>query len=220
MKPYYERNGIAIYHGDNLEVLSDLEADRGQWCIVTDPPYGTGWVRGGGGVGEFDGALQRPEWDVWSEEWLTLLLHAGPRPACFAVFCPDVRVGDLVKHFEAYSFRYYVKSNPRPPLGGRDAPSVEPILVSPRVRFGDKTSHFVAYNGDCPLHPCQKPEPLLRWLVNGVASPDEVVVDPFAGSGSTLRAAKDLGRKAIGIEREERYCEVAAKRLAQEVLFA
>ena len=66
-------------------------------------------------------------------------------------------------------------------------------------------------------HPTQKNEKLMRRLVSLTKS--GTVLDPFMGSGTTLRAAKDLGRKAIGIEIEERYCEIAAKRLAQEVLF-
>lgn len=67
-------------------------------------------------------------------------------------------------------------------------------------------------------HPCSKPIRMWRWLVNRTSMPQEIILDPFMGSGTTLRAAKDLGRKAIGIEIEEKYCEIAAKRLAQEVL--
>jgi site-specific DNA-methyltransferase (adenine-specific) len=66
-------------------------------------------------------------------------------------------------------------------------------------------------------HPTQKPISIIAPLIRCSASEGEVVLDPFMGSGTTLRAAKDLGRKAIGIEIEERYCEIAAKRMAQEV---
>lgn len=68
------------------------------------------------------------------------------------------------------------------------------------------------------VHPTQKPVALMKWVLNLKWVQGETVVDPYMGAGSTLRAAKDLGRKAIGIEIEERYCEIAANRLRQEVL--
>lgn len=67
-------------------------------------------------------------------------------------------------------------------------------------------------------HPTGKPLRLITQLVTLFSDPGELILDPFMGSGTTLRAAKDLGRRAIGIEIEERYCEIAVKRLAQEVL--
>ena len=67
-------------------------------------------------------------------------------------------------------------------------------------------------------HPCPKPVDLMRQIVDWVCPTNGVLVDPFMGSGSTLRAAKDLGRRAIGIEQSERYCEIAARRMGQEVL--
>jgi site-specific DNA-methyltransferase (adenine-specific) len=67
-------------------------------------------------------------------------------------------------------------------------------------------------------HPCPKPEELCRYVVDLFSANGQLVVDPFMGSGTTLRAAKDLGRRAIGIEICEEYCEIAAKRLSQKVL--
>ena len=80
--------------------------------------------------------------------------------------------------------------------------------------------HYGTVKGaDRPDHPCPKPLALMRELVSLFTDPGETILDPFAGSGTTLRAAKDLGRRAIGIEMNEAYCEVAAKRMQQESLF-
>ena len=80
---------------------------------------------------------------------------------------------------------------------------------------GRQVTEMAEKNG----HPCPKPIGAWRWLAAKVAQQGETLVDPFMGSGTTLRAAKDLGLRAVGIEIEERYCEIAAKRLVQEVLF-
>jgi len=68
------------------------------------------------------------------------------------------------------------------------------------------------------LHPCPKPMQAWKWLVNKVAGPEDIILDPFMGSGTTLLAAKELGIRAIGIELEERYCELAVSRLGQGIL--
>ena len=199
MTPYYEQDGIAIYHGDCLDVLRRMTV----WSILTDPPYGTGWVRGGGSVGEFNASHQQPAWDVFSLEWLSV-----SRPAEWIAFAPNSRAVDMRK--VASSEVSWRKTNPRP-----NAPATEPIFLSPmRVPAGIE---WVGYNGDTPHHPCEKPVDLMTWLL-GFLRPDRPVVDPFMGSGSTLVAAKRAGRRAIGIEINERYCEIATRRLAQGVL--
>jgi DNA modification methylase len=84
-------------------------------------------------------------------------------------------------------------------------------------------SSVTIYHGDCRHdkgneHPCPKPVRLFTWLIEQPSEATHTIINPFMGSGTTLRGAKDLGRKAIGIEIEENYCEIAAKRIAQEVL--
>jgi site-specific DNA-methyltransferase (adenine-specific) len=201
LKPYYEEEGITIYHGDCREILPQLEPVD---LVLTDPPYGTGWVRGGGAVGEFSAKHERPEWDVFSMDWLALV-----KTKRLAIFTPVSRLEETCNAIPRRSVIYYRKTNVRP--GGKDR---EPVVISPAISADD----FTTYNGDCPLHPCQKPIELIAWLIELLSVEGDTLVDPFMGSGTTLRAAKDLGRKAIGIEIEEKYCEIAAKRLGQMVL--
>lgn len=204
IKPYYQEAGITIYHGDCRDVLPTLP--RG-FVVVTDQPYGTGWIRGGGKkAGEFKAKHERPSWDVWNLDWVDLCKDARR----IAAFSPVGKELELAGKFGESSRLIYRKTNVRP--GGAD---YEPVRVYPPLPSDYEMS---AYNGDAPFHPCQKPIELMRWILGKVCKPNDLVVDVFMGSGTTLRAAKDLGLQAIGIELEEKYCEIAANRLRQEVL--
>lgn len=205
MKPYYQDDAVTIYHGDCAQISPLLDPGM---IVITDQPYGTGWVRGGGKVGEFKASHEKPDWDVWSPLWVSSL----NRPRVIAGFCPVGRAEEFAHTLEFPALLYYQKTNVRP--NGVDR---EVIVVSPPPRQ-NKPWRKVAYNGDMPLHPCQKPIEVMLWLVDLLSTQYDTILDPFTGSGTTLRAAKDLGRKAIGIELEERYCEIAAKRMQQEVL--
>jgi site-specific DNA-methyltransferase (adenine-specific) len=205
LKAYYEENGIDIYHGDYRDVIPPLRLAGHIHvdAIVTDQPFGTGWVRGGKSVGVFEAQHEKPAWDVFSLEWRDLL------PVKFwATFCPNSQAQAMSAWATArVSWR---KTNPRP-----NGPETEPIFMSPI--FLPEGLEWTGYNGDTPNHPCEKPVELMQWLL-GFCDPTWSILDPFMGSGTTLRAAKNLGRKAIGVELEERYCEIAANRLRQEVL--
>lgn len=198
--------GVELYLGDCREILPTLgKVD----AVVTDQPYGTGWVRGGGkNAGDFAASGEKPAWDVWNTDWIKLA-----QADTFAAFCPSSRLRDLLNDFGGGQLRTYVKSNPRPALG-TDAPSLEPIVIYPKVRFGS-TQHLVAYNGDNQFHPTQKPLSIMQWLVEGVSAPGELVCDPFMGSGSTGVAAVRLGRRFIGIEIEPQYFEAACRRIGE-----
>ena len=212
MKPYYDDGQITIYHGDCREILPTLEPVD---LVLTDPPYGINYRSGH--IGKLPRQIVG---DVTSELRDWLLNHRLPKPlACFATWrCqpPSPPRGCLVWH----------KS-----VGGMGdlafpwSPTFELIWIYGdgwKGHRGDAvlTSKTIVTWNTGParrLHPHEKPVDLMEQLL--LKAPNAgTILDPFMGSGTTLRAAKDLGRRAIGIEIEERYCEVAVKRLAQEVL--
>lgn len=205
MTPYYEHGGITIYHGDCRGVIAHVSAN----VVITDPPYGHGSTpkRGGRVEGTLDysngtGGVSLP-WDNADDSWLDS--WSGPA----AVFMSVSRCFQVSERMKADGMLVYVKTNPHP-CGS----SFEPCLTR---GFGVGARHVLAYNAaNGNEHPTQKPLAVMRFVVD--RAPSGVVLDPFMGSGTTLVAAKNLGRKAIGIEIEERYCEIAAKRLAQEML--
>lgn len=215
MAPYYEQDGIAIYHGDCREVLPTLGPVD---LLLTDPPYG---IRYASGMTGHDGGTALPgivgDEDTELRDYVLRTVDAPAlvfgtwkvaRPAnCRAVLTWDkgdhVGMGDLSLPWKPNTEEIYVLG---PGYQGHRGGSV---LRFPAPVSWNSTSHG-------RRHPHEKPVALIEALLT--KHPGHVVLDPFAGSGSTLRAAKDLGRRAIGIEIEERYCEIAAKRLQQSVL--
>jgi hypothetical protein len=217
-RPYYDEDGIQIWHGD----CRQLDAwDIAGGVMVTDPPYGIAWRSHGGGRGvtrtvKHDGIAHDDDVGVRDE----VLRRWGDRPAMvFGSFRapPPARVAQvLVWH----------KGGTNGVIGAttgfrRDA---DPIYLTGRwpVRPVEWSSVVRSVRGSwndemtATGHPHTKPVDLMKLLVH--RAPPGTVVDPFMGSGTTLRAAKDLGRPAIGVEVDERYCEIAARRLAQGVL--
>ena len=111
-----------------------------------------------------------------------------------------------------------------PPGLGRDILPPGVVLahragrVQPLDAFVIPNGTIVSANREVDDHPCPKPVPVYSWLIAELCQDDGIVLDPFMGSGTTLQAAKNIGRRAVGIEKEERYCEIAARRLQQSVL--
>ena len=202
-KPYFENDGITIYHGDCREFLPYVSVD----AVVTDPPYGT----------------QVVEWDrPVASEILGACFLASRGYATF--FCSNTRLVHTLNALKAVGADTWVavwhKSNSMG-FERHFAPQWTPIVIAykkPRRFWGKDLC-------DCPMvvhtgvaHPTPKPVTVTGWLIAKSTAVGESVLDPFCGSGTTLVAAKNLRRCAIGIEIEERYCEIAAQRLAQEVL--
>lgn len=214
MKPYYEDDACTIYHGDCLELwpLWDLAGA----VMVTDPPYGIRWT-----VSEYNGG--RAHDGIANDESTgardAVLKLWGERPAIVfgspVVALPRGLRQHLVWQKPADSGMFGAIAGWR-----RDWESIYLLGRGWPQRAADSSGVLRTDAGMGSYlngHPHAKPVDLLRRLIDRCA-PLADIVDPFMGSGTTLRAAKDLGRKAIGIEIEERYCEIAAKRLAQEVL--
>lgn len=214
MNPYYDDGQVTIYHGDCREIDA---WDIASGVMVTDPPYGMGHRSGKAGAFG-DCAIVGDETTDARDAVLALW---APRPALvFGRWSVPKPIGTKTT----------LTWDKGDLIGMGDlslpwGPSTEEIYVLGSGFVGKRGRSVLRYQGIGPyqqargerLHPTQKPVELLRDLISK-CPPLAVVVDPFMGSGTTLRAAKDLGRKAIGVEIEERYCEIAAKRCAQEVL--
>jgi hypothetical protein len=195
--PYYSEDGITIYHADCRDVLPSVFAET----VITDPPYGVGF-RG-------------EHWDKDVPEIAIALPSLFERVAI--VMAPVAMFQFPPPRWVACWAR--PASSSRSLLGGFNHWSPVLLYGDCKMRVDFKSWHAIQHAYPTGFgHPSPKPECLMSWLVDELSEPGETILDPFMGSGTTLRAAKDLGRRAIGIEIEERYCEIAAKRLSQRVL--
>lgn len=205
---YYQDASCTLWHGRCEDVLPMLTGD----VLVTDPPYGIGY--------RTPPSPRRPK-SNWS-----LIGDAEP-------FDPShLLTWQRAVIFGANHFAERLPSSPgwivwdkRYGMPSNDQSDAElawtNILSSVRIIrcIWNGGGSLLAENGPArAIHPTQKPIKLLRAVIALVSTPGEVIVDPYAGTGTTLAAAKSLGRCAVGVEIEERYCEIAATRLCQGVL--
>ena len=211
MKPYYQDESVTIYNADCREVLPTLDKFD---LVLTDPPYGIGEAAG---KNKSRGSKTiAPTNFGASESWddapidpalLALVRRMGHTQIIFG--------GNYYDLPPTSCWLIWDKIN-----GTNDFADCEMAWtnMAQAVRLFRWQWHgFI--QGDMKhkerrQHPTQKPVPLMRWCIEQ-SKTEGTVLDPFMGSGTTLRAAKDLGRKAIGIEIEERYCEIAANRMSQ-----
>ena len=207
MKPYYQDDLVTLYHGDCLELNVWTTAD----VLVTDPPYGVGfqssWTTG----------TQRKS-KIAGDESLAARNNAltawGDKPALVFGTWRAERPANVRQRL------IWVKGDD-PGLGDLSMPwgyGDEEIYVLGHGWIGQRRTNVyripkVAYANN-PGHPTPKPIPLMEALIE--YAPPGIIADPFAGSGATIIAARNLGRNVIGVEIEERYCEMVAKRLSQQ----
>jgi len=206
MKPYYEDELVTLFHGNCLELTDWLTAD----VLVTDPPYGMAYesnrVKGREKApiaGDSDVAVRDAALAAW-----------GSRPAIiFGTWRVDKPAG--VRQTGIWD------KGDDPGMGDLSMPwgsSFEEFYILGQGFVGKRGGAVIRANkppvNNRPDHPTPKPVGLMEALIE--KCPPGVIADPFAGSGATLIAARNLGRRVIGVEVEERYCEIIASRVGQQ----
>jgi site-specific DNA-methyltransferase (adenine-specific) len=223
--PYYEDGSVTIYHGDCRDLLPTLHPPD---AVVTDPPYGVALAakrakQRRGGVKARAGSYSFADSAEYVAEVVVPTLNSLRERAKCVVVTPGTRSLWLYPPADDVGCFFSAAGTG---MGKWGFTCSQPILYygsDPYLRTSQGSrpnSMGQTYPNDANEvdHPCAKPIRMVRWLVNRASLPGELVLDPFMGSGTTLEAAKSLGRRAIGVEIEERYCEIAARRCAQEVL--
>jgi site-specific DNA-methyltransferase (adenine-specific) len=205
MKPYYQDDLITLYHGDCLEITDWLDAD----VLVTDPPYGMSYKSGRKKTltaieGDKDLNVRDKSLTAWgTKPAIVFGTWKVERPANVRqLIVWDKRggagfSGDLMMPWADITEEIYVFGS------GWLGPRVPAIYSIPTLPANNR-----------PEHPTPKPVGLMEELMSHIPN-DWIIADPFAGSGATLLAARNLGRKVIGVELEEKYCELIAKRASQ-----
>ena len=206
--PFYDQDGITIYHGDCAQVLPFLDPVD---LLLTDPPYGIGASSGVGKYGVMKwGGVKDDKWDdqippLWIfEQMMTKaklhIIWGGnyfPLPPSRGYFIWDKGEGMAGRTFAECEYAWCsMDMNAK-------------IIKRDPLASGD-------YRGK--VHPTQKPLAVINWCIQQ-AGECETILDPFMGSGTTLVAAKNQGKRCIGIERELKYCKIAVDRLSQQTLF-
>ncbi len=207
--PYYDHAEITIYHGDCREILPQLERIG---LTLTSPPFKDEDV--GAGKNNHEYRIKNPEngdkYYLWLDGVYRVLRKASP---LVVMFNSSIRLNDICKRYDPNRILIWDKIRCQQPY------RYEPIFIFAHdgIKFNggiwnDCLNFLPVMKG---LTPDENPVPLYQQLLRYF--PADITVDSFMGSGTTLVAAKELGRRAIGIEIEEKYCEIAAERLAQEV---
>lgn len=220
IQPYYQDDAVTIYHADCWPLVASLERPD---LVLTDPPYGIAErtdraAKGRGNLARSNDFAPVHGDDVPFDPVPLLAFgrvvlfganhYANRLPASATWLVWDkldgLRTDKRLVGFDDNADVELAWTN----IGGPAR------IVSHRWKGMVKASE----RDDQRVHPTQKPVALMAHIIAWLTKPGDLILDPYMGSGSTLRAAKDLGRRAIGVEIEERYCEAAANRMCQEVM--
>ena len=215
MKPYYDHKGITIYHGDCMEIMPHLEPVD---LVLTDPPYNAKK-----NYGSYSDDLKKSEYVELIQRFysLTLLLSKNigvyvdsHRFRLFFNLMPELE--PIFIHIQANGFEnsQRIRQDHHVILTSAKAyKSTSSIWGGIRVL---REGYF--FREEKTGHPAQTALAAMKRFIEVFSQHNDLIIDPFLGSGTTLCAAKEMGRRAVGIEIEEKYCEIAARRLAQEML--
>jgi len=213
IKPYYEEENITIYNGDCLEVMKELP-DKSIDLVLTDPPYNVGIKY----TDMTDDNKSSQEYINWSRQWLSIFTC----PKIIFVGIKNLLLWNEILPSPQWIIAW-IKRNGQGNTGLCGTNKWDAILCYDVLQ--DKLPDIIEINNDYSdkiksrgIHPTAKPVKLFRVLLQRFTQNNDVILDPFIGIGTTLRACKDLGRKCIGIEISKEYCDIAVKRLGQEVL--
>lgn len=227
-QPFYARDRMTIWNGDCLDVLPTLPMVD---AVITDPPYMIGISSVGDPDAKCGTWADAMNAATWFAEWYSLCWGRIRDTGYMATFCnwrtmPTVMRALAMKFIPATSCVVWHKQWLGTAYKNAFRPTYELIVVSakPNAEIADRCQSDVIEQtwraGQCGTwHPAEKPQPLVERLIGHLTPEGGRVLDPFMGSGTTLIAAKSLGREAIGIEIEQRHCESAVARLRQGVLF-
>jgi site-specific DNA-methyltransferase (adenine-specific) len=220
VNPYYKDKWVTIYHGDCREILPSLDVKVD--LVLTDIPYN---------ISQKSAGLRNLDYGEWDKqagterEWFDAFV--GKSKQSVIVFCHKTQFSDLIKWLIllGFSTRTLIWHKPNPTIINCDKLYIEATELMaygklPKAIYNPDYKHNI-FEYTSPVdrqHPTQKPIELLQELILDTTANNNTVLDPFFGSGTTLFAAKKLNRYSIGIEIEERYCEISAKRCSQEVM--
>jgi site-specific DNA-methyltransferase (adenine-specific) len=230
MSLYYQDDFVTLYHGDCREVMAGM-ADCSVSAVITDPPYSENthqMAKSNKGKGH---GVKAIEFKSFTEEDLfTTLVECGRVSERWVIANLDYKHAFKIDSEPLPGLRVmrigvWVKTNPMPQISAdRPGQGWEAIAylhkdgVKPAWHGGGKHGNYILPTAQNEGHPTSKPLPMVSEWVRHFTDHGDTILDPFAGSGTTLRAAVDNGRKAIGVELDEGYCELIAKRLSQGAL--
>jgi site-specific DNA-methyltransferase (adenine-specific) len=231
VRVYYDKDGITIYHGDCLEALPTLQEGSAD-AIVTDPPYMLGHAAARRSADKPMGWSEVNNAAFWYTAWMREVWRAAGVNAPVWIFantkslpvlyCAAAGVGGM------HPVSVLVWDKQWPSVGStrglRQNYELVVLFGKPDFKIRDRSVPDIwqcKWAGHKPTgHPAEKPMDLVARMLEVSGTPaGGIVLDPFMGSGTTLHGAKNTGRRAIGIEIDERYCEMAARRLEQSVPF-